>query len=143
MASFKTFEEIEAYRLARELRKELSIFCRRFPAEERYRLADQIVRASRSVTANIAEGFGRHHHQENVQFCRQGRGSLMELMDHLGCALDEGYATREEYEHLCGLTGKALKVLNGYIAYLRKCANSGVPTPTTQQPDNPTTSHAN
>ncbi|MEI6972646.1 MAG: four helix bundle protein [bacterium] len=70
MASFKTFEEIEAYRLARELRKELSIFCRRFPAEERYRLADQIVRASRSVTANIAEGFGRHHHQENVQFCR-------------------------------------------------------------------------
>lgn len=66
----------------------------------------------------------------------------MELMDHLGCALDEGYATREEYEHLCGLTGKALKVLNGYIAYLRKCANSGVPTPTTQQPDNPTTFHA-
>jgi four helix bundle protein len=73
----------------------LSQLAKRLPKEEKYRLSDQIIRASRSVTANIAEGFGRFHHQENIQFCRQARGSLMELIDHLSVTLDENYITKE------------------------------------------------
>ena len=144
MAGFKTFEEIEAYKLARELRKEVSRFCRRLPKEEEYRLKDQILRSSRSVTANIAEGFGRHHHQENAPFCRSSRGSLTETLDHLNCALDDGFLSQTEYGALRSRLEEVWRVLNGFIAYLQRCAREGVPrfgatqqlnNPTTQQPD--------
>lgn len=56
-----TFEELEAWRAARELRKAISKMVKKFPPEEKFRLTDQIIRSSRSVAANIAEGFGRFY----------------------------------------------------------------------------------
>ncbi len=122
-----TFEELECYKLARQLRKEVSKFCKTLPREEEYRLKDQTIRSSRSVTANIAEGYGRHHHQENIQFCRIARGSLTETLDHLIVALDDEYLAEEEYALLRALLENAWKVLNGYISYLKRCASDGVP----------------
>lgn len=122
-----TFEELECYKLARELRRAVSSFCKTLPREETYRLKDQIARSARSVTANIAEGFGRHHHQENIQFCRTARGSLTETLDHLIVALDDGYLTEDQYASMRGLLENTWKVLNGYISYLKRCASDGVP----------------
>jgi four helix bundle protein len=102
--------------------------CKRLPNEETYRLKDQIIRSSRSVTANIAEGYGRHHHQENIQFCRTARGSLSETLDHLITACDEQYVSKDDYTTLRGDLEEAWKVLNGYIAYLKRCIASGVPS---------------
>jgi four helix bundle protein len=121
-----TFEELECYKLARQLRGEVSLFCKTLPREEGYRLKDQIIRSSRSVTANIAEGYGRHHHQENIQFCRIARGSLTETLDHFTVARDEEYLTDEEYTALKILLENVWKVLNGYISYLKRCASDGV-----------------
>ena len=123
----KTFEELECYKMARQLRKEVSRFCKALPGEEEYRLKDQIIRSSRSVVANIAEGYGRHHHKENIQFCRIARGSLTETLDHLNAAVDDGYLTDDQYTAMRGLLEDTWKVLNGYIAYLKRCAASGVP----------------
>jgi four helix bundle protein len=128
----KTFEELECYKLGRELRKAVSTFCKTLSREEEYRLKDQIIRSSRSVTANISEGYGRHHHQENAQFCRTARGSLTETLDHLITALDEAYLSEQDYSVLRKLLEETWKVLNGYIAYLQRCAASGVP----ENPDN-------
>jgi len=128
----KTFEEVECYKLGRELRKAVSKFCKTLPREEEYRLKDQIIRSSRSVTANISEGYGRHHHQENAQFCRTARGSLSETLHHLNTAQDEEYLADREYSELRKLLEETWKVLNGYILYLQKSAQSGVP----RQPDN-------
>lgn len=122
-----TFEELGCYREARTLRIEISKFCRTLPGEEKYRLKDQMIRASRSITANIAEGYGRHHHQENIQFCRQARGSLSEMLDHLNVALDEGFLNQETYQPVRAQLEQVWKVLNGFIAYLTRCAASGVP----------------
>ncbi|MBN2702707.1 MAG: four helix bundle protein [Pontiellaceae bacterium] len=122
-----SFEELECYKLARTLRNEVSFFCKTLPREEEFRLKDQIIRSSRSVTANIAEGFGRHHHQENIQFCRTARGSLTETLDHLIVALDERYIDEQKYFDLRALVESVLKVLNGYISYLKRCAADGVP----------------
>jgi len=69
----RTFEDLRVWRQCRELRRKVSSLVRRFPRSEQYRLVDQLLRASRSVTANIAEGYGRYHYQENIQFCRQAR----------------------------------------------------------------------
>ena len=130
MGELKTFETLECYKLARELRKDISKFCKTLPREEEYRLKDQIVRSSRSVAANISEGYGRHHHQENLQFCRMARGSLTETLDHVNTAQDEEYLTGELYSALRAQLEETWKVLNGYIAYLQKCATSGVPSST-------------
>ena len=95
----QTFEDLRVWQQCRELRSKVSSLVRRFPRSEQYRLVDQLLRASRSVTANIAEGYGRYHYQENIQFCRQARGSLYELIDHFSVALDEGYMDKSAFNH--------------------------------------------
>jgi four helix bundle protein len=56
---------------------------KKLPTEEKYNVISQMRRAALSVTNNIAEGHGRYHFQENIQFLRQSRGSLDELLDDL------------------------------------------------------------
>jgi four helix bundle protein len=75
--------------------------------------------AARSSTRNIAEGYGRHHHKENTQFCRMSRGSLYELHDDLITALNAGYLDDQEASLGRELINRAIQVVNGYIRYLR------------------------
>lgn len=116
----RNFENLECWISARELRIEISKLVKKFDREEKYRLVDQMLRASRSVTNNIAEGYGRFFYQENIQFCRQSRGSLFELMDHLIIALDEEIINKETYKNLYDLIEKCIALLNGYINFLIK-----------------------
>jgi four helix bundle protein len=116
----QNFEDLESWKLSRQLRNEIMNMVKRFPSEEKCRLTDQLIRASRSVTANIAEGYGRFHYQENIQFCRHSRGSLNEILDHLICAYDNNYITNEDLRSYREKTTHILKILNGYIAYLKK-----------------------
>ena|SRR5687768_17022376 len=58
---------------------------------------ETIIRASRSVTANIAEGYGRFHYTENIQFARLARGSLYEIIDHLTVAQEEKLISDETF----------------------------------------------
>src|SRR5689334_4834774 len=91
----KSFEELDCWKKAASLRRRISTLVKTFPSEEKYRLVDQMIRASRSATAQIAEGFGRFHYQENTQFCRQARGSIFELIDHLITANEEKLISNE------------------------------------------------
>ena len=79
-----------------------------------------MIRASRSSTACIAEGYGRFHYQETIQFCRQARGSLYELIDHLDVALESGYIDNQQADSLISSTKEAIRLLNGYIKYLKE-----------------------
>ena len=81
-------------------------------------------RASRSVTHNIAEGFGRFYYKENIQFCRISRGSLSELLDQLITAFDEGYINRDTYNKIRSQIESCSSVLNGYINYLKKASTT-------------------
>ncbi len=117
---FETFEELNAYKIARELRAEISMLAKTFPSNEDFRLKDQIIRSSRSVTANIAEGHGRHFPKENMKFCIMARGSLNETIDHLTVALDEGYLKVDDFNKIKDKILVNIKVLNGYLSYLRK-----------------------
>ena len=109
MCELRTFETLECYQLARELRRKISSFSKTLSKKETYCLKDQIVRSARSVAANIAEGYGRHHHQENLQFYRIARGSLSETLEHLGVAFDDGYLDKKLMEncgHFWNVSGK-------------------------------------
>jgi four helix bundle protein len=114
------FEDLEVWKECRELRLRLSEIVKTFPNDEKYRLTDQLIRASRSVTANIAEGHGRFHFQENIQYCRHARGSLTEILDHLICAKDENYISEIQLNQLRLNIDKCVRLLNGYLNYLQK-----------------------
>ena len=113
------FRDLDVWKKCRDIRIMIWKACKEFPAEEKFRLADQMIRASRSSTANIAEGYGRFHFQENIQFCRQSRGSLFELIDHVLVAEECEYLNTEEKEKFIEHITSAIRLLNGYIKYLR------------------------
>jgi four helix bundle protein len=111
----RDFKDLQVWQVARELRTELYRLAKLLPDFEKFALASQIRRAARSVTANIAEGFGRFGYQENAQMCRQARGSLYELRDHLTTCIDQGYITSAEGERLDALAARVGQLLNGYL----------------------------
>lgn len=118
--SFKSFQDLECWKACTEVRRFISELVKKYPREERFALVDDMKRAARSTTHNLAEGFGRFHYQENVQFCRISRGSLYELIDQLITSKDDGYISSEQYEDGQALIAKALALLNGYINYLSR-----------------------
>ena len=119
-----SFEKLEVYNLAREYRKKIYKLTYRLPKEEKYNLINQIRRAAVSLTNNIAEGHGRYHYQENIQFLRQSRGSLEELLDDLNICIDENYIDKNYVDELKEEGYILLKKLNGYIKYLRNKVKS-------------------
>ena len=120
MGSFTSFEELECWKEARKLRNFIKDeIIPKIPNDEKFGLTSQIRRSSRSVGNNIAEGYGRFHFQENIQFCRMARGSLTETLDHGIIALDEEYISEEILNKLRGRHDKTLLILNGYIKYLK------------------------
>jgi four helix bundle protein len=121
------FTELETWKHARVLRNELYRVVKAFPQEEKFGLASQIRRAASSVTANLAEGYGRYSYQENVQFCRVSRGSLYELRDHLTTALDAGYIPKAKYDELDAMAISAVRLVNGYIRATRSLKASAKP----------------
>ena len=114
-------DDFELYKLAREFRKKVYKLIKQLPPEERYCLAPQMRKAIVSVTNNIAEGHGRWHYKENIQFCRISRGSVEEILDDINVCLDEGYGDKEYNEELKEDGYFLIGKINGYIAYLRKC----------------------
>ncbi|MEO8666675.1 MAG: four helix bundle protein [Ignavibacteria bacterium] len=121
--TFPKLEDLNVWKLCREIRIELIKISKRLPAEEKYILKDQMIRAARSITNYIAEGYGRFNYQENIQFLRISRGSLYECLDHLYCCLDENMITKEEFDDLYIRSQSCLKIINGFIKYLRNRKN--------------------
>jgi four helix bundle protein len=90
------------------------------PAEEKWNLNQQLRRSSLSISANIAEGYGRFYYQENVRFCYVARGSLEETLSHLTFALEMKYISSELYSEFETEGEEIDKMLNGYIGFLKK-----------------------
>jgi four helix bundle protein len=89
------------------------------PKEEKYGLADQVRRSSKSVGANIAEGAGRFYFMDNVRFCYMARGSLDETLNHLLVSKDLSFCKNELYEDLRVQIEEIRRLLNGYITWLK------------------------
>jgi four helix bundle protein len=121
--SVRTFEDLDVWKVCRELRIRLSNLAETFSKDEKYRLTDQLIRACRSVTANLAEGYGRFHYAENAQFARQARGSLYEVLDHLIVCKDEKIIDGETFDRIQGDILRAITVVNGFIRYLKTAKN--------------------
>src|SRR5258708_7962082 len=117
---FQTFEDLDAYKSARDFRKAMYAISRRLPDSEKFDSARQIRRAAVSLTNNIAEGHGRFHVPDQIKFMLQARGSLQELVDDLNVCEDEGYLTPPEVAAFKDDGWRTLQVLNGYLRWLRQ-----------------------
>ncbi len=92
---FQSFEELEVWKEARLLKIAIGQLAKAFPEDEKNKLTDQIVRSSRSICAQIAEGHGRQTSTDERRFCIISRGSLSETMNHLIDAFDNGYISEK------------------------------------------------
>ena len=116
----KNFTELVVWQKAHDLMLSVYDFVRLLPKDEQYIRASQLKRASSSVPANIAEGFGRYHFQENIQFCRQARGSLEETLNHVLAARDLKQAPDDRCGILLDKCDEVRKLLNGYIKSIKQ-----------------------
>ena len=119
--SSKSLEKLDAWRKAKAFA--VAVYGEALPLlppEEKWGLAQQIRRSTASVPANIAEGHGRYYYQDNICFCYIARGSLVETISHLSLAHDLAYLPVDVYQALIAEADTLVKLLNGYIAYLKR-----------------------
>lgn len=93
-----SFENLEAYKVARILVRDVYRLQNKFPKEEKFALGDQIRRSTTSITSNIAEGSGRNSIKEKIHFIEIAFGSMTESFSQLQNAQDLGYITEEDVE---------------------------------------------
>jgi four helix bundle protein len=122
----RSFEDLEVYKLAREFSRKVGKLIQKLPPVEDYNLKGQMRRAKLSVTNNIAEGYGRYHFQENMQYCRQSRGSICELIDDFNECYDNAYIDKDYRDELKNDAYQLMKVLNGYIASIKRQKSKSV-----------------
>jgi four helix bundle protein len=114
------FQDLKCWQLARRLMVESHKIAGQLPAIERYDLVSQMRRSSKSVMANIAEGYGRYHYLDKLRFFYFARGSLDETVNHIITCLDLQYTSEVRFRELHDLAQEAHRALNGYIGYIRK-----------------------
>ena len=119
MEKIRSFEQLEVWKLSHSLMIESYNFTKLLLIDEKFNRISQIKRSASSVPANIAEGFGRYHYLENIQFCRHSRGSLEELKNHFLAARDLKQASAEKCNDLIAKCDKVKIVLNCYIQKTR------------------------
>jgi len=116
------FTDLEVWKKARMLRNNITELVKTFPTDEKYRLTDQIIRSSRSIGNNIAEGHGRFHYIDASKFLVNARGSAAETIDHLIIAFDNKFTDEQTSQTLKQDCEECMRMINGYIAYLRRQA---------------------
>ncbi len=134
---FDRFEQIEGWRLARELVKQVYAAIAANQAFSRdWGLKDQIARASGSVMHNIAEGYDGGSNREFVRFLHYSKRSCTEVQSELYMTLDQNYVTTARFQELYDLAGQTRARIKGLINYLNKHLD-GPPPPPNPQPRTP------
>ncbi len=108
---YKSFKEMPVWQEAMEIAVEIYYFTEKLPREEDYSLTSQIRRAAVSISANIAEAFGRQHSKDKINFYYFARGSGMETMSHL----EYGYRVKYFSDREVSDINKKLEALNSNL----------------------------
>ena len=109
------YRKLIAYKKAKEVVKRTYKLLKKFPAEERYAMCDQLRRASVSVTSNIAEGVNRFSVKDKSHFIEIAYGSLMEVSSQFEIAEDLGYITTDDRMSMDLLIEEDARLLSGLL----------------------------
>ncbi len=121
MAGVKRYEDLEAWQIADELKREVYALTATGPASKDFKFRDQIRDSAASSTKNIAEGFGRFNPGDNARFVEISVASTMETKDSLKDGVDRGHFTPERALHAQQLTERSIQCSTKYIVYLKSC----------------------
>lgn len=119
-SNIKNFYDLKVWKDAHKLALKIYENTKNFPREEQFGLISQMRRAASSVTANIAEGFGRFHYNDKIKFYQQARASAVELQDHILLSKDLAFLAKDSAEDLFSQAELVLKETNGLINAINK-----------------------
>ncbi len=119
MATFNSFEEIEAWQEGRKLIQAIRDICKRDNVKKDFNFVDQISGSARSICANIAEGFESMTVGEFIQFLGYAKRSAGEVRSHLYDAKCDGYVTPSEFHQHREHSLKISRMIAGLIHYLQ------------------------
>ncbi len=125
MSTWKSFEDIESWQLARTFCQDIFKIMQYEGLKTDYALKDQINRSSGSIMDNIAEGFDRDGTKEFINFLSISKGSTGEARSQLHRIFDRNYITQEEHNTLCDMTHEIANKIGTLIAYLKKSGYRG------------------
>jgi len=120
MATFKRFEEMNAWGSARTLVNLVYEVSKRPEFSADFGLRDQIRRAAISVMSNIAEGFGAGSDAEFIRFLGYARRSVSETQSQLYTALDQGYLSSNQFDEIYTKANITERQINALIGYLTR-----------------------
>ncbi|MBW3568517.1 four helix bundle protein [Candidatus Parcubacteria bacterium] len=115
----KSFEQLIAWQKSQDLAVNIYKITKNFPKEEQFALTNQIRRASTSISANIAEGFGRRTLQDKKHFYIIAYGSLLEVKNFVHLSLRLDYIDSHEAETIFELIVKCQKLVNALNGSLK------------------------
>jgi len=123
MGKITDFYQLDAWKENHKLALMIYKKTSKFPKEETYGLTNQIRRAVSSITANIAEGFGRYHFADKIRFYHQSRGSSKEVQNFIFLSKDLSYLEEKEAKKIWKQAKKGERLINGLIKSAEKQRN--------------------
>lgn len=123
MKTISDFYELDAWKESKKLTLLIYKETKKFPRDERYGLIDQIRRATVSIMANVAEGFGRYHFADKIRFYYQARGSLKEVQNFIFLSKELNYLSEANAKLLWIQSKNTEKLINGLIRSAEKQIN--------------------
>ncbi|MFN3492050.1 MAG: four helix bundle protein [Anaerolineales bacterium] len=118
MANITGFEEIESWKVARELTNKVYAFTNQDGFNRDFGLRDQIRRACISIMSNIAEGFESRTDTQFINFLGMARASAGEVRSQLYIALDQKYISQEQFDNAFQLAQTCSRQVTNFIKYL-------------------------
>lgn len=120
MGRIEKFQDLEAWKKAREVSKRIYEISSKNSFSKDFALCNQIRRAVISIVSNIAEGFGRDGDKEFVQFLSIAKGSCFEVYAQLYVALDQNYVDKKEFEEIAEQLEEVSRIIGGLMKYLQQ-----------------------
>ncbi|MCE7068381.1 four helix bundle protein [Dyadobacter sp. CY326] len=112
-------EDLQIYQMAMKLGEDVWQIISEWSYWDKEAFGKQLIRAADSIAANLAEGFGRYHLKDSLNFCYYSRGSLKETISWLTKACNRNLLSKEKFEELTQLCNTLSIKLNNYIKTLR------------------------
>lgn len=122
----RTYRELDVWMQSRELVSGIYTLTKKFPREEQFGLTNQLRRAAVSVPSIIAEGCGRNHYKDSIQFFFHSRGSLYEIETQILISTDLGFLEIKSAESILEKIESCKRLLNGFIKYFEGMTDKGI-----------------
>jgi four helix bundle protein len=115
-----TLEELDVYNLSQSFSDSIWFMVEKWDNFPKFGIGKQMTGSADSISANIAEGYGRYFIKENINFCFYSRGSILETKNWLQKSVRRNLITKEEFDTQINQLEIIHKKLNGYIKVLKE-----------------------